>query len=140
AGSRQADVVRGRSDLHVSRPIGGGARLDGSARWRGADRKNVGRGRLARVPHIDELGRPHFGLDRSLESISHTAPRWRTPFVLPHRGGAGTTVVRARSGGGIPDRARNHRHVDDFYGVERRLTPGIIVRSVTNLQLPEVKG
>ena len=91
------------------------ARVGRSARRSDPDRPGL-RAKVATAGFVALIAsrRRAVGLDRPAEPVSGATARWRSPFVLCHRGGARAAVVRACAGGRVPDRVRARRDADDL--------------------------
>ena len=83
--------------------------------WRpDPDCPDIRPGREHRLRRADTPCRRIIGVDRSLKSVSDTAARWRSPYVLCDRGFAGPAAIGTRPRSRVSNWSRDCRHVDDI--------------------------
>src|SRR5262249_49323885 len=85
-----------------------------SAWWAHPDRPGVRAGRYSGIYRSHPPDRRPVRFHWSLEPVSDSSSRWRSPFVLCDRGGPWATAVRASTGTWLPDWVGDRPHVDDF--------------------------
>src|SRR4029078_2458365 len=124
----QGNLVRGGPNLRLYRRRlhRSGSRRPG--RWTAADRPDFRPGGHHRRCGADPSGCRALDLDWTIEPVSGATTRWRSPFVLYHRGGPGTSVVDSRAGGRVPNRARPRADADGVRDLYRHPASGGIVK------------